>query len=89
MLEMRIFEMSRHDAPVSWTVKRTQRLTLISGSLWVTIEGELEHIWLKENQSLELKPNVKFRISTGVDGGRFTVWEAHRGFAEFATFTRD
>jgi Protein of unknown function (DUF2917) len=73
MRETRIFELGGHDAPVGWTVNRPQRLTAISGMLWVTVEGALADIWLQENQSLELPPKVKVWVSAGVDGSRFTV----------------
>jgi hypothetical protein len=73
MREIRIFELGDHDAPVGWTVKRPQRLTAVSGTLWVTVEGDLGDIWLKENQSLELASKTKVWVSTRCDRGRFTV----------------
>jgi hypothetical protein len=73
MREIRIFELGDRYVPVRWAVDRPQTLTAVRGTLWVTVEGQLEDIWLQDNESLELTPKTNVWISAEVGGGRFAV----------------
>jgi len=78
MREIRIFELDRPGVPVSWRSARAQTIAAQAGRLWVTQEHQLQDIWLKPGQSIEVPAGVRFWLSgEPVDGtpARFAVTE--------------
>lgn len=73
MREVRIFEME-HDEPVAaWRVARPSTFKVISGEIWLTIEGRREDHWLATGESVELPRRAVAWISAGEAGARFAL----------------
>ncbi|KMW49220.1 DUF2917 domain-containing protein [Ralstonia insidiosa] len=78
MREIRIFELDRPGVPVSWRSARTQTIAAQAGLLWVTQEHQLQDIWLKPGQSIDVPAGVRFWLSGDPADGmaaRFAVTE--------------
>jgi hypothetical protein len=63
MREIRIFELDRPGVPVSWRSARAQTIAAQAGLLWVTQEDQLQDIWLKPGQSIDVPAGVRFWLS--------------------------
>ena len=78
MREIRIFELDRPGVPVSWRSARAQTIAAQAGLLWVTQEDQLQDIWLKPGQSIDVPAGVRFWLSGEPVNGcpaRFAVTE--------------
>jgi quercetin dioxygenase-like cupin family protein len=73
MREVRVFELE-HDEPVTaWRVTRPSVFKVISGNLWLTVEGEHEDHWLAAGESIDLVRGSVAWISAGQTGARFAL----------------
>ncbi|MEC5405027.1 DUF2917 domain-containing protein [Paraburkholderia sp. MPAMCS5] len=73
MREVRIFELE-HDEPTSaWRVARPSTFKVISGEIWLTVEGDSADYWLATGESVELSRRAVAWISAGQAGARFAL----------------
>ncbi|HEX7933408.1 MAG TPA: DUF2917 domain-containing protein [Paraburkholderia sp.] len=73
MREVRIFELE-HDEPTSaWRVARPSTFKVISGEIWLTVEGDSADYWLATGESVELPRRAVAWISAGQAGARFAL----------------
>ncbi|CAJ0785167.1 hypothetical protein LMG7141_01608 [Ralstonia condita] len=90
MREIRIFELDRPGMPVSWRSARAQTIAAQAGLLWVTQEHQLQDVWLRPGQSIDVPAGVRFWLSGEPAAGmpaRFAVTEdinAPRRLVRFA-----
>ena len=54
MREVRIFELEHGEPAAAWRVARPSTFKVISGEIWLTVEGDSEDHWLATGESVEL-----------------------------------
>ncbi|MFT4064934.1 DUF2917 domain-containing protein [Paraburkholderia sp.] len=73
MREVRIFELEHGEPATAWRVARPAIFKVISGEIWLTVEGEHDDHWLAAGESIELARGSVAWISTGQAGARFAL----------------
>jgi quercetin dioxygenase-like cupin family protein len=73
MREVRIFEMEHDEPAAAWRVARPSVFKVISGEIWLTVEGEHGDHWLATGQSIELPRGSMAWVSAGRAGARFAM----------------
>ena len=73
MREVRIFELEHDEPTAAWRVARPSTFKVISGEIWLTVEGDSEDYWLAAGQSIELPRGAVAWISAGQSGARFAL----------------
>ncbi|MFL9963178.1 DUF2917 domain-containing protein [Paraburkholderia sediminicola] len=73
MREVRIFELEHGEPVAAWRVARPSTFKVISGEVWLTIEGYGEDHWLATGESVELPRRAVAWISAGQAGARFAL----------------
>jgi quercetin dioxygenase-like cupin family protein len=73
MREVRIFELEHGEPASAWRVARPSIFKVISGEIWLTVEGDSEDHWLAAGESIELPRRVVAWISAGQTGARFAL----------------
>jgi hypothetical protein len=73
MREVRIFEMEHGEPAAAWRVARKSTFKVISGEIWLTIEGQSDDHWLATGESVELPRRSVAWISAGQVGARFAL----------------
>ncbi|WGS49184.1 DUF2917 domain-containing protein [Paraburkholderia sp. D15] len=73
MREVRIFELEQGEPVAAWRVARPSIFKVISGEIWLTVEGEATDHWLATGESVELPKRAVAWISAGQAGARFAV----------------
>jgi quercetin dioxygenase-like cupin family protein len=73
MREVRIFELEHGELASAWRVARPSHFKVISGEIWLTIEGDSEDHWLATGESIELPRRAVAWISAGQAGARFAL----------------
>jgi quercetin dioxygenase-like cupin family protein len=73
MREVRIFELEHGEPAAAWRVVRASTFKVISGEIWLTIEGDSEDHWLATGESIELPRRTVAWISAGQAGARFAL----------------
>ncbi|EEA02145.1 conserved hypothetical protein [Burkholderia sp. H160] len=73
MREVRVFELEHGEPATSWRVARPSIFKVISGNVWLTVEGEHEDHWLAAGESIELARGSVAWISAGEEGARFAL----------------
>jgi quercetin dioxygenase-like cupin family protein len=73
MREVRIFELEHGEPAAAWRVARPAIFKVISGEIWLTVEGEHDDHWLATGESIELARGSVAWISAGADGARFAL----------------
>ncbi|NPT33599.1 DUF2917 domain-containing protein [Paraburkholderia xenovorans] len=73
MREVRIFELEHGEPTAAWRVARLSIFKVISGEIWLTIEGDSEDHWLAAGESIELPRRAVAWISAGQAGARFAL----------------
>ncbi|HEY2607535.1 DUF2917 domain-containing protein [Paraburkholderia sp. RL18-103-BIB-C] len=73
MREVRIFELEHGEPVAAWRVARPSTFKVISGEIWLTIEGHGEDHWLATGESVELPRRTVAWISAGQAGARFSL----------------
>ena len=73
MREGRIFELEHDEPAAAWRVARPSTFKVISGEIWLTIEGDSEDYWLATGESIELPRRTVAWISAGRAGARFAL----------------
>lgn len=73
MREVRIFEMEHDEPAAAWRVARPSVFKVISGEIWLTVEGENGDHWLATGQSIELPRGAMAWVSAGRAGARFAL----------------
>ncbi|MFM0175405.1 DUF2917 domain-containing protein [Paraburkholderia sediminicola] len=73
MREVRIFELEHGEPAAAWRVARPSIFKVISGEIWLTIEGDSEDHWLATGESIELPRRAVAWISAGQAGARFAL----------------
>ncbi|MBB5427689.1 quercetin dioxygenase-like cupin family protein [Paraburkholderia atlantica] len=73
MREVRVFELEHGEPVTAWRVARPSIFKMISGNVWLTVEGEHEDHWLAAGQSIELARGSVAWISAGREGARFAL----------------
>lgn len=73
MREVRIFELEHEEPAAAWHVARPSTFKVISGEIWLTVEGDSEDYWLATGESIELPRRAVAWISAGRDGARFAL----------------
>jgi len=71
MREVRIFELEHGEPAAAWRVARPSIFKVISGEVWLTVEGEHDDHWLAMGESIELPRGAVAWISAGQAGARF------------------
>lgn len=73
MREVRIFELEHGEPAAAWRVARPSIFKVISGEIWLTVEGDSEDHWLATGQSIELPRGAVAWVSAGQVGARFAL----------------
>jgi quercetin dioxygenase-like cupin family protein len=73
MREVRIFELEHGEPAAAWRVARPSTFKVISGEVWLTVQGDSEDHWLATGQSIELPRRAVAWISAGQAGARFAL----------------
>ncbi|MFM0063443.1 DUF2917 domain-containing protein [Paraburkholderia aspalathi] len=73
MREVRTFEMEHGEPAAAWRVARPSVFKVISGEIWLTVEGENGDHWLATGQSIELPRGALAWVSAGRAGARFAL----------------
>ncbi|QQC63680.1 DUF2917 domain-containing protein [Paraburkholderia ginsengisoli] len=73
MREVRIFELEHDEPATAWRVARPSTFKVISGEIWLTVEGEHEDHWLAAGESVELPRRALAWISASQGGARFSL----------------
>ncbi|MBB5419053.1 DUF2917 domain-containing protein [Paraburkholderia atlantica] len=73
MREVRVFELEHGEPVTAWRVARPSIFKMISGKVWLTVEGEHEDHWLAAGQSIELARGSVAWVSAGREGARFAL----------------
>jgi quercetin dioxygenase-like cupin family protein len=73
MREVRIFELEHGEPAAAWRVARPSIFKVISGEIWLTVEGERDDHWLATGESIELPRGAVAWISAGQAGARFAM----------------
>ncbi|OAJ57427.1 hypothetical protein A6V36_04960 [Paraburkholderia ginsengiterrae] len=73
MREVRIFELEHGEPATAWRVARPSIFKVISGEIWLTVEGEGDDHWLATGESIELPRGAVAWISAGQAGARFAM----------------
>ncbi|WP_025601236.1 DUF2917 domain-containing protein [Burkholderia sp. WSM2230] len=73
MREVRIFELEHDEPAAAWRVARPSTFKVISGEIWLTVEGDSEDYWLATGESIELPRQAVAWISAGQAGARFAL----------------
>jgi quercetin dioxygenase-like cupin family protein len=73
MREVRIFELEHGEPAAAWRVARPSIFKVISGEIWLTVEGDGEDHWLATGESIELPRRAVAWISAGHVGARFAL----------------
>ncbi|MGF6773201.1 quercetin dioxygenase-like cupin family protein [Paraburkholderia sp. GAS199] len=73
MREVRIFELEHGEPAAAWRVARPSIFKVISGEIWLTIEGDSEDHWLATGESIELPRRAVAWVSAGQSGARFAL----------------
>ena len=73
MREVRIFELEHGEPAAAWRVARPSIFKVISGEIWLTVEGDSEDHWLATGESIELPRKAVAWISAGQAGARFAL----------------
>jgi quercetin dioxygenase-like cupin family protein len=73
MREVRIFELEQGEPVADWRVARPSTFKVISGEIWLTVEGDSEDHWLRAGESIELPRGSVAWISASQNGARFAL----------------
>ena len=73
MREVRIFELEQGEPAAAWRVARPSIFKVISGEIWLTVEGDNRDHWLATGESIELPRRAVAWISAGQAGARFAL----------------
>jgi quercetin dioxygenase-like cupin family protein len=73
MREVRIFELEQDEPTAAWRVSRPSIFKVVSGEIWLTVEGESADHWLATGQSIELPRKAVAWVSAGPAGARFAL----------------
>jgi quercetin dioxygenase-like cupin family protein len=73
MREVRIFELEQGEPVAAWRVARPSTFKVISGEIWLTVEGHSEDHWLRASDSIELPRDSVAWISASQSGARFAL----------------
>ncbi|MEA3131269.1 MAG: hypothetical protein QOF46_3064 [Paraburkholderia sp.] len=73
MREVRIFELEHGEPAAAWRVARPSIFKVISGEIWLTVEGDNVDHWLATGQSMALPRGAVAWISAGQAGARFAL----------------
>jgi quercetin dioxygenase-like cupin family protein len=73
MREVRIFELEHGEPVAAWRIARPSIFKVISGQIWLTIEGDSMDHWLATGQSVELPRGAVAWISAGHGAARFAL----------------
>ncbi|WP_144148173.1 DUF2917 domain-containing protein [Paraburkholderia sp. BCC1884] len=73
MREVRIFELEHGEPASAWRVARPTIFKVVSGEIWLTVEGDSEDHWLATGESIELPRRAVAWISAGHAGARFAM----------------
>lgn len=73
MREVRIFELEHGEPAAAWRVARPSIFKVISGEIWLTVEGDNEDHWLATGQAIELPRKAVAWVSAGQTGARFAL----------------
>ncbi|RDK04502.1 DUF2917 domain-containing protein [Paraburkholderia lacunae] len=73
MREVRIFELEHGEPAAAWRVAHSSIFKVISGEIWLTVEGDAEDYWLGAGESFELPRGAVAWVSSGEAGARFAL----------------
>jgi hypothetical protein len=73
MDELRTFELDELHVAQALTLNRAATICAVTEPIWVTIEGELDDIWLFAGQRIKVKARRRVWLSADHAGARFTV----------------
>ncbi|MCC8403670.1 DUF2917 domain-containing protein [Paraburkholderia sp. MMS20-SJTN17] len=73
MREVRVFELEHGEPVTAWRVARPTIFKVISGNVWLTVEGEHQDYWLAAGESIELARGSVAWISAERAAARFAL----------------
>lgn len=79
MREVRIFELEQGEPVADWRVTRASTFKVLSGQIWLTVEGQSEDHWLGAGESIELPRGSVAWISAGQTNARFALASGSEG----------
>ncbi|CAH2783270.1 MAG: FIG00453813: hypothetical protein [uncultured Paraburkholderia sp.] len=65
--------MEQGEPTAAWRVARPSVFKVISGEIWLTVEGDSEDYWLAMGQSIDLPSGAVAWVSAGQAGARFAL----------------
>jgi quercetin dioxygenase-like cupin family protein len=68
--------------------QHASRITVASGTLWVTLEGDAVDYWLRAGDSLMIAPQQRLWLSAETDAARFGIARALRPVLSVAAKVR-
>jgi quercetin dioxygenase-like cupin family protein len=73
MREIRTFELEHGEPASAWRIAQPLSVNVLSGELWLTVEGDAEDYWLAAGESFELKRGAVAWMSAGANGVRLSL----------------
>jgi len=73
MREVRIYELEQGEPVTAWRVARPSTFKVVSGEIWLTVEGDSEDHWLRAGESIDLPRGSVAWISASQNGARFAL----------------
>ncbi len=74
MREVRIFELEHGEPVAAWRVARPSTFKVISGEIWLTVEGDSEDHWLRRGRIDRVAARMRWRGSARARAGaRFAL----------------
>lgn len=73
MDELRTFELDEPHVAQALTPTRAATISAVTGPIWITVEGDIDDIWLGAGQRTKIGAGRRVWLSSEHDGARFTV----------------
>lgn len=87
MDELRTFELDEPRIAQALSLARAATIRAVTGPIWVTVEGEMDDVWLEAGQQMTIARGTRIWLSADVEGARFTV-RVHRPRVGVERWTR-
>jgi hypothetical protein len=73
MDELRTFELGAPHTAQALMLAQDATLCAVSGTIWLTVEGEADDVWLQAGERIDLGAGKRVWLSAERDRARFTV----------------
>ena len=73
MREIRTFELDHGEPAAAWRVTQALSLQVMTGEVWLTVQGDLRDYWLSAGETFELNRGERAWVSAGPGGARLAL----------------